>query len=307
MKQCPLFGVCGGCKFDFAADTYRDKKLSALPHLNITDKPIWLPHGIRRRADFCFSGNHFGFFEAGTKNIITVKHCPNLVDEINAVLPEISGLPWSGSGSCLVTACDNGIDISITSNVPYVIPDFRHAVSKISAIRVTWNNTVVKQTLEPIVRFGIHNIPYPSGAFLQPSILGADTMRNLVIEHSQDFTHIADLFCGLGNFTFATNADGFDIVGTGLKRDLFKNPLTVNMLNKYDCVIMDPPRAGANAQCQELMHSNVARIIYISCNPNTFIRDMKTLINGGYKLQTLIPLDQFTGSMHWELFSVFDK
>ena len=307
MKQCPLFGVCGGCKYDFASGAYREQKMSALPRINITDAPIWLPHGVRRRADFCFSGNKFGFFEAKTKNIVPVKNCPNLTDEINNILPEIASLPWSGSGSCLVTACDNGIDIEITANVPYVTPEFRRAVVNCHAIRATWNGTVIKQSEIPTVCFGNRCVSYPSGAFLQPSVIGADTMRNLVVEYSQDFSHIADLFCGLGNFTFATNADGFDVVGTGVKRDLFKNPLTVGMLNKYDCVIMDPPRAGADAQCRELVHSGVARIIYISCNPNTFVRDMKTLTDGGYKLQTLIPLDQFTGSSHWELFSVFDK
>ena len=146
MKQCPLFGVCGGCKYDFASGAYREQKMSALLRINITDDPIWLPHGVRRRADFCFSGNKFGFFEAKTKNIVPVKHCPNLTDEINNILPEIASLPWSGSGSCLVTACDNGIDIAITANVPYVTPEFRRAVVNCHAIRVTWNGTVVKQS-----------------------------------------------------------------------------------------------------------------------------------------------------------------
>ena len=118
---------------------------------------------------------------------------------------------------------------------------------------------------------------------------------------------VADLFCGLGNFTFATHADGFDIVGTGAKRDLFTHPLTVGMLNGYDCVIMDPPRAGAMSQCRELVKSNVSRVIYISCNPNTFRRDMEILMRGGYKLSKLIPVDQFVGSVHWELFSIFEK
>ena len=118
---------------------------------------------------------------------------------------------------------------------------------------------------------------------------------------------MADLFCGLGNFTFALNADGFDIVGTGVKRDLFKKPLTVGMLNNYDCVVMDPPRAGADAQCKEIINSNVKRIIYVSCNPNTFVRDKSTLEHGGYKMVEIIPVDQFVGSNHWELFSVFEK
>lgn len=307
MKQCPFFGVCGGCKYDFASDDYRTKKLAALPKIPTSDSPIWIPHGLRRRADFCFAGGRFGFFESGTKNIVQITHCPNVVDEINAILPKLAALPWSGSGACLVTMCDNGIDVAINSNVPYVTPEFRRAIENLGAIRVTWNGTTIMRSDDPVVTFANHRMPYPSGAFLQPSILGADTMRDLVVKHTVGYTRIADLFCGLGNFTFATNADGFDVVGTGVKRDLFKRPLTVGMLDTYDCVIMDPPRAGADAQCRELARSNVKRVIYISCNPNTFVRDMQTLNRGGYKLQTLIPLDQFTGASHWELFSVFDK
>ena len=92
-----------------------------------------------------------------------------------------------------------------------------------------------------------------------------------------------------------------------MKRDLFKKPLTVGMLNTYDCVIMDPPRAGADAQCRELIKSDVMRVVYVSCNPQTFRRDMETLTRGGYKLKTLVPVDQFVGSTHWEIFSVFEK
>ena len=129
----------------------------------------------------------------------------------------------------------------------------------------------------------------------------------MVVGAAHGFKRVADLFCGLGNFTFALNADGFDIVGTGVRRDLFKNPLTLGMLAGYDCVVMDPPRAGAHNQCVNLAKSGVKRIVYVSCNPQTFRSDMETLIRGGYNLTKLIPIDQFAGSTHWELFSVFDK
>ena len=159
----------------------------------------------------------------------------------------------------------------------------------------------------PIINFSGHAVEYPSGAFLQPSVPGADALRDLVVSRAHGAGRIADLFCGLGNFTFALNADGFDVVGTGVRRDLFKKPLTVGMLNQYDCVVLDPPRAGALAQCRELVHSTVSRIIYVSCNPQTFMRDMEILVRGGYKNTELIPVDQFAGSNHWELFGVFTR
>lgn len=307
MKTCPFFNRCGGCKFDFASPDYRENKAATLPKLPMTDAPVWVDAGLRRRGDFCFAPGIFGLFEGGTKNIIPITNCPNMTLEINAILPALAALPWVGSGACLVTMCDNGLDVNITASVPYISPEFRRAVEKLPVLRVTWNDKIIFEKSKPIISFGDKTVEYPSGAFLQPTIHGADVLRDMVVGATGSATRVADLFCGLGNFTFALNADGFDVVGTGAKRDLFKKPLTVAMLNTYDCVVMDPPRAGADAQCRELVKSNVRRVIYVSCNPQTFRRDMETLTRGGYKISQLIPVDQFVGSTHWEIFSVFEK
>lgn len=307
MKKCPFFGVCGGCKFDFAAADYHDQKMALLRDLPITGDAVWTAAGLRRRADFAFAGGNFGFYAPQSKDIVPVRSCPNLVPEINDILPAVAALPWVASGACLITSCDNGIDVAISSNVPYFTAEFRDAAIKIPAIRITWNDRTIKQTGAPQVNFSGRAVAYPPAAFLQPTVASADALRNMVVAAASGAHRVADLFCGLGNFTFALNADGFDIVGTGVKRDLFTRPLTVGMLRAYDCVVMDPPRAGALAQCKELVKSDVARVIYVSCNPQTFMRDARVLTNGGYQMQQLIPVDQFVGSDHWELFAVFEK
>ncbi len=278
-----------------------------MANLPTTAAPVWVAPGGRWRADFCFAGGAFGMFEGRSKNIVPVRNCPNLMPEINDILPRLAALPWAGAGSCLVTKCDNGIDVAITSNVPFCTAEFRRAATALPAIRVSWNGRIVSQTAQPVIKFDDVAVQYPIGAFLQPGPAGADALRRMVVRAATGARHTADLFCGLGNFTFALNADGFDIVGAGAKRDLFKHPLTVGMLNNYDCVVMDPPRAGAMAQCRELVKSDVRRVIYVSCNPVTFSRDADILTRGGYKMTELIPVDQFVGSHHWELFSVFDK
>ena len=307
MKKCPFFGVCGGCKFDFAAADYHDQKMALLRDLPITGDAVWTAAGLRRRADFAFAGENFGFYAPQSKDIVPVRSCPNLVPEINDILPAVAALPWVASGACLITSCDNGIDVAISSSVPYFTAEFRDAAIKIPAIRITWNDRTIKQTGAPQVNFSGRAVAYPPAAFLQPTVASADALRNMVVAAASGAHRVADLFCGLGNFTFALNADGFDIVGTGVKRDLFTHPLTVGMLRAYDCVVMDPPRAGALAQCKELVKSDVARVIYVSCNPQTFMRDARVLTNGGYQMQQLIPVDQFVGSDHWELFAVFEK
>ena len=307
MQKCPFFNLCGGCVYDFTSDTYHAEKLKIISDLPVTESPIWTPAGERRRADFCFSGNKFGFFEKHSKNIVQITKCQNLTANINNILSYLSDLNWGCSGSCLVTDCNNGIDISIMSDVPYFTADFKKSVQNIPAIRITWNGKIIKQSEEPFIMFGDYKVSYPTGAFLQPCVSSEEKIRNLVIKYTNGFNKIADLFCGLGNFTFALKADGFDISGIGIKRDLFKNPISVGMLKQYDCVVMDPPRSGALSQCKEIIKSELKRVIYVSCNPDTFKRDATVLENGGYKLICLIPVDQFVGSRHWEIFSVFDK
>ena len=132
-------------------------------------------------------------------------------------------------------------------------------------------------------------------------------MREFVAKHIDPNARVADLFCGLGSFTFVCGADGFDVVGIGAKRDLFKNPLSVKMLNTYDVIIMDPPRAGALAQTKLIAESNVKKVIYVSCNPITLRRDAKILTTAGYKITDTAAFDQFVGTDHWELAVVFEK
>lgn len=307
MKTCPFFGICGGCKYDFAAPDYRENKLSEISTLPVTGPAIWTEIGTRRRADFAFADGVFGFYKNHSKTIVPIRQCPLMCPKINDLLPHLAAMPWGGAGSCLVTICDNGTDITVTSPVPYFSSEFRRVAELLpGVIRVTWNSHTVMCRATPVINFDGHTVEYPAGAFLQPTVSSERVLRNMVLTAASGAHHIADLFCGLGNFTFALNATGFDIVGTGIKRDLFTHPLTVGMLNQYDCLVMDPPRAGAFAQCKEIIKSRVPRVIYVSCNPTTWRRDANVLTRGGFWLQELVPVDQFVGSAHWEIFSVFN-
>ena len=172
MKKCPFFGKCGGCKFDFTSPDYHKLKKQLLFKLQLTDDPIWIESGQRRRADFSFVDGVFGFFQSGSKNIIPINNCPALIDELNKVLPDIANMPWPGSGSVLVTKCDNGIDVSVISSVPYFSTEFKKAADNSPAIRIIWNDKVVKQTEQPIITFDDKTIYYQPNAFLQPSKAG---------------------------------------------------------------------------------------------------------------------------------------
>lgn len=309
MKKCPFFDICGGCSYDFTSDTYRKEKITHLPKIKFTGNPIWGMPGTRRRAEFAFTDGHFGFYKKQTKDIIDINKCLNVVPEINSVLHDISKLPLSASGSILITKCENGLDVAMNCDLPYFGPEFKQAIEKLpkSIIRFTWNGKPIRQYAIPEIKFDEKVVKYPANAFLQPTKETEKILRDMVVKYTCGAGRVADLFCGLGNFTYATKAKGFDIVGNGITRDLFKKPLNTQSLNQYDVVIMDPPRAGALSQCKEIAKSDVKRVIYVSCNPNTFVRDSDILSHGGYKMTVAVPVDQFVGSSHWEIFSVFEK
>ena len=165
-------------------------------------------------------------------------------------------------------------------------------------------------------------VGYPPYAFVQATDDGEAALIAAVTEIIGDAKRVADLFCGLGTFTFAVgenrkvyaaegelkallalkNAAGFSgrTVFTE-HRDLFRRPLSPQELNRFDAVILDPPRAGSRDQVQQLAASQVPRIAFVSCNPGSFARDAKQLVDGGYRLQRIWPVGQFRWSTHVEL------
>ena len=232
MKNCTFFNICGGCQYDFTDAKYRANKSLTLPKLNYIDNPIWGDFGQRRRADFAFVDGHFGFFKKQSKDVVDIIDCPNVLPEINEILSKLAKLPWHGAGSVLITKCENGLDVVVESIVPYFCAEFKTAVEKLppQIIRFVWNDKVIRQYAVPQIKFNDKIVDYPPHAFLQPTIETEQILRDLVVKNVDGAKQVADLFCGLGNFSYSTNATGFDIFGNGIKRDLFKKPLSVKQL-----------------------------------------------------------------------------
>ncbi len=182
---------------------------------------------------------------------------------------------------------------------------------------------LTRQTI--IKPFGALSVPLPPAAFLQASDAAEKTLSDLMMVHIGEEQEIADLFCGCGTFTgrliaagkTVTAIDGDEGAMTALssashpnliaqRRNLFKEPLTTTELDNFDLVVLDPPRAGAKAQCENLAYSSVSKVISISCNPATFARDARILTDDGdYTLQSVQIIDQFTWSSHCEIIAIF--
>ncbi len=196
--------------------------------------------------------------------------------------------------------------------------------------RVTLAGDTLYQSTIPAVRFGPANVVLPPRAFLQAAPAAEAEMVRLVTAAVGPAKRVADLFCGLGTFTFplATSAALLAVDGDrqaitalesaakrtpGLKpieakvRDLFREPLSAKELERFDAVVFDPPRAGAAAQAAALGASRVGIVVAVSCNPATLARDARILIDGGYALERVTPIDQFLYSPHVEAVAVFRR
>jgi 23S rRNA (uracil1939-C5)-methyltransferase len=165
-------------------------------------------------------------------------------------------------------------------------------------------------------------VPLPHGAFLQATAHGEAALVGAVRDAVGDAAIVADLFAGLGTFALALSgkvyaAEGARDAALALKaagrgifvdhRDLFRRPLDVAELNRFEAIVLDPPRSGAKEQAPLLACSSVPRIAYVSCNPNTFARDAKLLVDGGYRLDRITPVGQFRWSTHVELAAAFSR
>lgn len=322
---CPFFKTCGGCLYqDLSEEAYLEKKQAFIVRafadhsISVTPDPIVrIPIHSRRRATFAFSGEHIGYNALKSHRIIDITECRLLKEDIVSFLPTLKQwvriLQDKGDISVLVT--DSGLDIHIKTtkanhpNLP-LLEQLTFMASDPAVVRLSYNQTPIVSKLP---------LPFPPDSFLQPSKEGEAELIRLLLEQTTDIHKAIDLFCGNGTFTRPLLANGVKITGydcaenvrmlgsNGVMRDLFRVPLSAEEMKGVDCVILDPPRAGAKAQIEQLALANIPKIIMISCNPSTAARDSKILVNAGWQLTKVTPIDQFTWSNHIELFCVFKK
>ena len=300
--------------------------------------PLVNAHGLgRRRATFhARIGTReilkVGFSAAGSHDIIPIDRCPILDPGLKGALEAAWALtealkPTGKPLDIQATATINGLDIDIRGSGP--LPSARiTALSKVAEqhrlARLTRHGELVLMRSAPDIMIGTARVTLPPGSFLQATVAGEETLAALVAERIGKAKHIADLFCGVGPFALrlasrarvaALDSDAGAVAAlqkaaastSGLKpikaetRDLFRRPLMPQELRDIDAVVFDPPRQGAQAQVKQLAASRVPVVIAVSCNVTTFARDVRMLIDGGYKLDTVVPVDQFKYTPHVEL------
>ena len=301
------------------------------------------PPASRRRAAFSArkSGNAItiGFHGRKSHDLIALEECPVLRTAIVTVLPklkDILGLLFTGKEelSVLVTDTATGLDLHITGiskeAKPLARAEATSAALRAGFARVSLEGADVLTERAPRLPVGAASLLPPPGGFLQASAEAEAEMARLVLAHLKGAKRSADLFSGCGTFALrlaqhmpiyaaesgrvaiealraaASAAPGLQPV-TAEVRDLFRNPVSAPELARFDALVLDPARAGAAAQSAEIAKSSVPRVAYVSCDPATLARDLRTLADGGYRILRVHPIDQFLWSAHVEAVALLEK
>jgi 23S rRNA (uracil1939-C5)-methyltransferase len=296
----------------------------------------------RRRAVFhARRGTHdvldVGFSAARAHRIVSIDHCPVLAKSLDGALPAAWAIAEALNVTdkpldIAVTATDAGLDVDVRGSGP-LKPPLMAALARIAAAkdlaRLTRHGELIAQPRAPTVPMGRATVPLPPAAFLQATAAGEAALAQLVLSACEGAKFIADLFCGVGPFALrlaehmrVLAADDDELAIAALKRaasipglkpieakarDLFRRPFVPAELQRIDAVVFDPPRQGAQAQARELAASGIPLIVAVSCNVGTFARDARILIDGGYRLVRVTPVDQFRYSEHVEIVARLEK
>jgi 23S rRNA (uracil1939-C5)-methyltransferase len=306
--------------------------------------PLIDAHGLGRRRITLHArmGTHevlkVGFAAAGSHDIIPVDRCPILDPGLRGALDVAWALaePLISSAKPLdiqITATDSGLDVDMRGSGPLpsaMIAKLSGVAEQHKLARLTRHGELVLLRQSPTIRIGAAQLTLPPGSFLQATVAGEEALAALVTAHCAGAKHIADLFCGVGPFALrlatksriaAFDSDAGAVTAlqkaaqatAGLKpvkadmRDLFRRPLMPQELRDYDAVVFDPPRQGAVAQVQQLAASKVPVVVSVSCNVATFARDARILLDGGYQIEGVTPIDQFRHTPHVELVARFRR
>lgn len=298
--------------------------------------------GERRRVQLSAKhgegGAVLGFHGPYSYSLFQVEECPVTDPRIVAALPQLRRLAAVIAGlskpfHMIVTATDTGLDIAIRKSGKLPEAERKRAAALVLEnrwARLSVDGEIVLEPVKPQIRFGNAVVVPPPGGFLQavPAIEAA--MAAEVIAHLGKVKQAADLFAGAGAFALrmaermqvhAVEGDGPALAAldagfrstAGLKRvsverrDLFQRPLLPRELLGFDALVFDPPRAGAEAQARHLAKSDIRKVAAVSCNPVTLARDLEILMDGGYRLVSVTPYDQFLFTAHVEAVALLEK
>ena len=326
-------------------DWKRGKVADALARAGVpaSVEPLVDGHGSgRRRVTFHareIEGEmQVGFMEARTHHLVPIARCPITVEALANAPQVAAALAQRMKGlhkplDIAVTATLAGLDVDLRGSGP--LDERRRQVliaeaSTVGLARLSLHGDTLVEYRRPTILIGRSTVALPAGGFLQATEKGEAELAAAVLEGCRGTKKVADLFAGSGPFSLrlaekaevhAVESDRHALAALdraaretpGLRRvttevrDLFRRPLLSTELDGFAAVVLDPPRAGAEAQCRQLVLSSLETVVMVSCDPGTFARDAAILTEGGFTPERVVPVDQFAWSAHVEIASVFRR
>ena len=337
---CKHFGACGGCQLQ-----HMDRVSYEAFKTELVETPLRFA-GLdarverfvdaggdgRRRATLHARREGAGYMRLRSHQVHDLDTCPILVPGL-AKAPDIARAVMQviGESDVSIAATLSGLDVAIRTEKKQARADrVAPLVARYRLARLTLNGEMVLQAQPPVVEMGRAKVELPTGSFMQATAAAEAVLADYVNDAIPKAKLVADLFCGAGPFAlrlaerFAVHAYDSDKPAvlaldkgrrfakglreiTAKPRDLFREPLTRFELDAYDAVVLDPPRAGAQAQVEQLSMSKVKSIVMVACDARSFARDAAILAGGGYKLSNLVAVDQFVHSTHIEIAATFQR
>lgn len=337
---CPHFGTCGGCQLQhWAGAPYRAWKrglvAAALARAGVVAEVGALINAEgagRRRARLHATAEAAGFAGLRSHEIVAIDRCPILepaLAEAPAIARAIARL--TGPADIAFTASQTGLDVAVSGKAGRSKRSgFAEVARRFDLARISQEGEILVQRRAPVLTMGRAAVALPPGTFLQATGRAEEVLSDAVVRLVGKAKRVADLFCGIGPFAlrlaesaqvFAADADGAAIqaLDTALqatpglrrlgaeKRDLYRDPLVAEEMSRFEAIVLDPPRAGAEAQCREIARSEVKRVVMVSCDPGTFARDARILCEAGFVAGEVTPVDQFRYSAHVEVVAGFRR
>lgn len=336
---CPHFGTCGGCQLQ-----HLDAPGYAAFKTGLVETPLRLAgidakverfvtaHGAgRRRATLHARKDAAGYMRLKSHDLLDLDACPILVPALQRA-PDVARALGAAIGECDIsfTATNAGLDVGIRkapkgTRAEKLVP----LANSLGLARLALEREMILLRQQPSVTMGRSEVDLPIGSFLQATGEAEAVLADYVVGAVGKAKSVADLFCGIGPFSlrlaenapvYAADSDKAGILAldkavrhtkglkavTGKARDLFRDPLTRFELT-FETVVLDPPRAGAEAQIKEIALSKVRHVVMVACDPKSFARDAALLVQAGFILSDLIAVDQFAFSTHVELAATFRR
>jgi 23S rRNA (uracil1939-C5)-methyltransferase len=300
----------------------------------------------RRRAAFHAArlGDdvRIGFIERGGAKLSPIAQCPVLTPELEVLAPKLARLaeivlPTRGELTIHCLATDPGVDVAIKGAGRAALTE-RATLEALSAqaqalglARLSIDGEPVVMRAKPLLRMGRAIVSPPPGAFLQPTAMGEETLAALTRDALKGAERVVDLFSGIGTFALRLAAHAEVLAAEGdeamlaalkaaadgaggalkqvsvLRRDLLRTPLSSLEMRKFDGAVIDPPRSGARLQAEQIARAPIRKLAYVSCDPASFARDLKVLIEHGFTISRITPVDQFRWSPHVEVVGALER